>query len=91
MTEPKVLILDEPSLGLAPLLVSNLYEAIGRIRDRGVAIVLIEQVVQAALGVSDTVMVIEAGRSRARGPASDFNQESNARAYLGSGYRAEGA
>lgn len=86
MTEPKVLVLDEPSLGLAPLLVSNLYQAISRIRERGVAIVLIEQVVQEALGVSDTVIVLESGRVRASGPVGDFaDQDVIARAYLGSG------
>lgn len=90
MTEPRVLILDEPSLGLAPRLVADLYQAIERIRDRGVAIILIEQVVQAALGVSDTVLILESGRSRASGPVAEFNHEIIARAYLGSGYAHEG-
>lgn len=90
MTEPRVLILDEPSLGLAPRLVSNLYKAIGRIRDRGVAIILVEQVVRSALGVSDTVIVLESGRVRASGPAADFNQDVITRAYLGGGYEGAG-
>lgn len=90
MTEPRLLVMDEPSLGLAPFLVSMLYEAIARIRDRGVAVLLIEQVVEAALSVADTVAVLESGRVAASGPASDFrDSEALAAAYLGGSVRTE--
>jgi branched-chain amino acid transport system ATP-binding protein len=85
MTEPRLLIMDEPSLGLAPLLVSNLYQSIVRIRERGVAILLIEQVVQKALDVSDQVVLLESGRVGAVGPVGEFDQDRIAEAYLGSG------
>jgi branched-chain amino acid transport system ATP-binding protein len=92
MAEPRLLILDEPSLGLAPILVENLYHAIQRIRERGVAILLIEQMVGAALAVADEVTVIESGRVVASGPAEVFRDvEVLARAYMGEGVRPEGA
>ncbi len=91
MTEPRLLVMDEPSLGLAPLLVGMLYEAIARIRDRGVAVLLIEQVVEAALGVADTVAVLESGRVAAYGPASEFrDSEALKSAYLGGGVATNG-
>ncbi|MGB8361930.1 MAG: ABC transporter ATP-binding protein [Acidimicrobiia bacterium] len=84
MTEPRLLILDEPSLGLAPVLVDSLYETVARIRDHGVAILLIEQVVQAAMRVADTIVILESGRTKASGPVDRFrDQEIIARAYLG--------
>ena len=85
MTEPHLLVLDEPSLGLAPLLVDNLYEAISRIRDRGVSILLVEQVVNAALGVADQVAVLESGRTVDSGPVESFDEAAIARAYMGGG------
>lgn len=85
MTEPRLLVLDEPSLGLAPLLVDGLYEAIVRIRTRGVSILLIEQVVKAALGVADRVMILESGRPKAAGPVNEFNEEDIAEVYMGGG------
>lgn len=83
MTEPRLLVLDEPSLGLAPLLVDSLYEAIVRIRTRGVSILLIEQVVKAALGVADQVAILESGRLKAAGPVEEFDEEDIAEAYMG--------
>lgn len=83
MTEPRLLVLDEPSLGLAPLLVDSLYEAVAKIRDRGVSILLIEQVVKAALGVANQVMILESGRTIARGSVDDFNEQDIAQAYMG--------
>jgi branched-chain amino acid transport system ATP-binding protein len=84
MTEPRLLILDEPSLGLAPVLVDSLYETISQIRSHGVSILLIEQVVQAAMGVADSIVILESGRTKASGPVEDFKDQSIiARAYLG--------
>lgn len=85
MTEPQLLVLDEPSLGLAPLLVNNLYSAIARIRDRGVSILLVEQAVSAALGVADQVTILESGRTVDSGPVASFDEAAIARAYMGGG------
>ncbi|MDX2452691.1 hypothetical protein [Desulfosarcina sp.] len=62
MSKPRLLMLDEPSLGLAPLVVEQIMEIIRRIRDEGVTILLVEQNAQAALELSDFGYVIETGR-----------------------------
>jgi len=82
--EPRLLILDEPSLGLAPLLVQGLYRAIGRIKATGVSVLLIEQMVGAALGVADRVAVLEAGRIVDTGEVARFRDPAVlAHSYLG--------
>jgi branched-chain amino acid transport system ATP-binding protein len=82
--EPRLLILDEPSLGLAPLLVQGLYRAIHRIKETGVSVLLIEQVVAAALGVADRVAVLETGGIVDAGPVERFRDPSVlAHSYLG--------
>ncbi|MCC6617794.1 MAG: ABC transporter ATP-binding protein [Chloroflexi bacterium] len=82
--EPRLLILDEPSLGLAPLLVQGLYRAIRRIKETGVSVLLIEQVVGAALEVADRVAVLEAGRIVDGGPVEKFRDSAVlAHGYLG--------
>lgn len=82
--EPRLLVLDEPSLGLAPLLVLGLYRAIRRIKETGVSVLLIEQVVGAALGVADRVAVLEAGRVVDGGPVDRFRDPAVlAHSYLG--------
>lgn len=84
MARPTLLLLDEPSLGLAPKLVDEVMVAVQRIRDTGVAILLVEQNAHAALEISDRGYVLERGSVRARGTArelicSDLIRE----AYLG--------
>ena len=70
MAEPKLLMLDEPSLGLAPLVVREVFRIIERLRRRGTSILLIEQNARAALEVSDHGYVLETGTLALEGPAS---------------------
>lgn len=84
MGRPTLLLLDEPSLGLAPLLVRKIFELIQRIRERGAAILLVEQNARAALAVADHAYVMEGGKIALQGPARDLaNDELIRAAYLG--------
>lgn len=84
MGRPTLLLLDEPSLGLAPLLVRKIFELIQRIRERGAAILLVEQNARAALAVADHAYVMEGGKIALQGPAKDLaNDELIRAAYLG--------
>jgi len=69
---PSVLILDEPSAGLSPKLVAEVFETIAAVRRTGVAIVLVEQNVRAALRIADEALVLVEGRVRHQGPAADL-------------------
>ncbi len=68
MGQPKLLLLDEPSLGLAPKIVADIFRVIGALRDRGIAILLVEQNARAALQVADYGYVLEMGRVALHGP-----------------------
>jgi branched-chain amino acid transport system ATP-binding protein len=84
MPRPKLLLLDEPSLGLAPLVVKNIFGLIERIREEGTAILLVEQNARAALKVADYGYVMEAGRIVLEGRADDLAADDRVRtAYLG--------
>ncbi len=84
MAEPKVLMFDEPSLGLSPLFVLNLFEIIHRLKGNGLTMLLVEQNVQMALAVSDYAYVFEHGTVAVEGEARDVRgMESVRRAYLG--------
>ena len=72
MSGPKLLMLDEPSLGLAPLIVREIFRIIVQLREQGVAILLIEQNARAALEVADHGYVLETGAIALHGPASDL-------------------
>ena len=72
VVSPGVLLLDEPSAGLSPKLVAEVFAQLAAIRDTGVAIVLVEQNVRAALAVADRAMVLVEGRDRHEGPAQGF-------------------
>jgi len=72
MSRPKVLMLDEPSLGLAPLVVREIFKTITQLRSTGVSILLIEQNARAALEVADYGYVLETGQVALEGPASDL-------------------
>ena len=61
MSEPRLLLLDEPSLGLAPLMVKDIFSVIRQLRERGVTILLVEQMAKQALGVADRAYVLETG------------------------------
>jgi branched-chain amino acid transport system ATP-binding protein len=72
MTAPKLLLLDEPSAGLAPLAVAHLFELIHHIRDRlGATVLLVEQNVNEALRVAEQVYVLEEGRVVFQGPSAE--------------------
>src|SRR5262245_22887833 len=84
MAEPKLIILDEPSLGLSPLLVTELFELIGRINQDGVAVLLVEQNVAQSLDVAHRAYVLENGAFVLQGNAADLRHDPNLkRAYLG--------
>jgi branched-chain amino acid transport system ATP-binding protein len=84
MARPKLLLLDEPSLGLAPMLVRMIFELIARIRQEGTPILLVEQNARAALRVADTAHVMEGGRIVLSGPAAALAEDERVRAaYLG--------
>jgi branched-chain amino acid transport system ATP-binding protein len=68
---PRVLLMDEPTEGLAPLLVRRLLETIVTLRDRGVGVLLVEQRVEAALSVADRAVLMENGQVRFEGPAAE--------------------
>jgi branched-chain amino acid transport system ATP-binding protein len=84
MARPKLLMLDEPSLGLAPLLVKTIFETIRAIKERGVTILLVEQNARAALKVADRGYVLETGSVVLAGLAQELLQDERVRkAYLG--------
>jgi branched-chain amino acid transport system ATP-binding protein len=84
MARPKLLLLDEPSLGLAPLIVQQVYKIIGGIKARGTTVLLVEQNAQMALSVADRGYVLETGRIVAEGPpAALLGTEDIRAAYLG--------
>ena len=84
MARPRLLLLDEPSLGLAPLVVKDLFRLIRALRDRGVTILLVEQNVRQALTVADRGYVMESGQVILSGKAQDLlADEQVAHAYLG--------
>ena len=84
MGKPKLLMLDEPSLGLAPLMVREIFNIVGTLRASGVAILLIEQNARAALQVSDYGYVLETGDLALEGPSADLAANARVSAtYLG--------
>src|SRR5437764_2114986 len=84
MARPRLLLLDEPSLGLAPLLVREVFASLRSIRDQGVTVILVEQNVPHALALADRAFILETGRVTLSGPASELVQDERVRdAYLG--------
>lgn len=84
MAEPKILMFDELSLGLAPLLVLSLFEVLQRLKDEGLTMLLVEQNVQLALAVSEYGYVLAEGRIELKGPSRDLARNEHVReAYLG--------
>ena len=84
MAEPRVLLLDEPSMGLAPMLVEQVFEAILDIRRQGVAVLLVEQNAFMALQIADRGYVLETGEIVLTGHGSELlENEEVKRAYLG--------
>jgi branched-chain amino acid transport system ATP-binding protein len=84
MGKPSLLLLDEPSLGLAPMLVREIFRVLVELRARGLSILLVEQNVRAALQVSDYGYVLEMGEVAAEGPSAELAQNPRVlETYLG--------
>jgi len=84
MSRPKLLMLDEPSWGIAPILVDRIFEVIGEIRRNGVTVLLVEQDVEAALDVCDRAYVVQTGRIVLEGPGRELlDSEIVRKAFLG--------
>ena len=84
MSEPKLLMLDEPSMGLAPLLVEQIFEIIKSLHQAGSTILLVEQNAQMALQIADRAYVLESGRITLSGTGAELMaSESVKKAYLG--------
>lgn len=84
MLQPDVILLDEPSMGLAPILVAEVFKIILRLKEQGVTMLLVEQFAAAALNVSDYGYVMESGRIAVHGPAEQLRDDPAVKAaYLG--------
>ncbi|MBN8891113.1 MAG: ABC transporter ATP-binding protein [Acetobacteraceae bacterium SCN 69-10] len=86
MSDPRLLMLDEPSLGLAPAIVESMYETFGRLHKAGLTILLAEQSVELALEFADHAYVLQVGRSVLSGPAAELADNAEVqRVYMGLG------
>ena len=84
MTQPRLLMLDEPSQGIMPRLVDDIFAAIQRIRDLGLTVLLVEQRLIETLEIADRAYVLQTGRVVLEGPARDIAADGEVRrAYLG--------
>jgi len=84
MTGPKLLMLDEPSLGLAPIMVSEVFETVRRLREEGLSVLLVEQNVREALELTETGYILQTGRIREEGPSAQLlKSEAVREAFLG--------
>jgi branched-chain amino acid transport system ATP-binding protein len=85
MSEPRLLLLDEPSLGLAPLIIQDIFKTIRQLREMGLTILLVEQMANQALAVADRAYVLENGRITSEGSGRELLNDPKVRAaYLGS-------
>jgi branched-chain amino acid transport system ATP-binding protein len=84
MSDPKLMLLDEMSLGLAPIVIKDVYAALRKIRDKGITILLVEQNVKRSLAEADRAYIMEAGRVVLNGPARELAVDENIKeAYFG--------
>jgi branched-chain amino acid transport system ATP-binding protein len=84
MAKPSLIMMDEPSTGLAPLIVKDIFRVILRVREAGNTVLLVEQNARAALGIADRGYVLETGKIILQGPAEDLLENKDVqRAYLG--------
>lgn len=84
LADPELIVLDEPSMGLSPLLVSEIFEIVKSFREAGKTVLLVEQNAKKAMAISDRVYVLETGSITTSGAAADLiNDESIKKAYLG--------
>lgn len=82
-TDPAVLLLDELSMGLAPIVVAELYEQVANIAAEGVSVLVVEQFARTVLGIADQAVLVAQGRVQAAGPAAEIGEDVLAGAYLG--------
>ena len=88
MARPKLLLLDEPSMGLAPLVVRDIMSTVSGLRDKGMTILMVEQNARASLKISDRGYVLETGRVVLQGRSDELMNDSDVkRAYLGKDYK----
>ena len=84
MSEPKIIVMDEPSMGLSPLFVTEIFDIIREISQGGTTVLLVEQNAKKALSIADRAYVLETGKIVLSGNAQDLmNDDSVKRAYLG--------
>lgn len=84
MSKPKILLLDEPSMGLSPIYVNEIFEIIKKLHESGMTILLVEQNAKAALNIADYAYVLETGKIVLEGKAKDLlSNEEVKKAYLG--------
>jgi branched-chain amino acid transport system ATP-binding protein len=84
MSDPRILLMDEPSAGLAPVIVQQVFELVRRIRESGLTVLIVEQNVQQVLKVVDRAYLLEAGTIRMSGTAAELSASDTIReAYLG--------
>jgi branched-chain amino acid transport system ATP-binding protein len=87
MLNPEIVLLDEPSMGLAPILVDEVFKIISRLKEQGITMLLVEQFAAAALAVADYGYVLENGRIAVQGPADQLKTDPAViAAYLGGGH-----
>ncbi len=84
MSRPKLLMFDEPSLGLAPILVMEIFRVVERVREQGVTVLIVEQNVHQTLRIADRAYVLERGRITIEGPCADLMKDDHVKkAYMG--------
>jgi branched-chain amino acid transport system permease protein len=84
MAKPSILLLDEPSLGLAPAMIGELYDALATLRDDGVTILLVDQMANLALQIADRAYVLETGNIVKAATSRELLEDTNlAQAYMG--------
>ena len=84
MSKPKILLMDEPSMGLSPILVAEIFNIIKEVHSQGITILLVEQNAKMALSIADRAYVLETGRIKMSGNAKDLLSNDEVRkAYLG--------
>jgi branched-chain amino acid transport system ATP-binding protein len=72
LLDPKLMLIDEPSVGLAPKMIAQTFAILRTLRDQGVSVLMVEQNARSALAISDDALVLELGRTRLQGPAAQI-------------------
>ncbi len=83
MSQPKLIIFDEISLGLGPIMVKHLYQTVNRIKQKGMGVVLVEQDVKRSLKTADFAYILQEGKISLKGNPKDFTEEEVKKAYFG--------